>query len=479
MTDFSALLKPDRGELARPIHVVDKDTFTLWAKKQSSARQAMLQAIRFDAKSVFQFAILPGRKDGEFEVITCVDRADAMAPWCLAKLGESLPAGTYRIDSGAQSVRGTDENRHGQLGLAALGWMLAQHRFTRYKSGASETVGPRVMLTADAASIDGMVRLAEATALVRDMVDTPASDMGPSQLEAAVRDLGQSANAKVEVTSGEALAKGFPMIAAVGGGASRDRAPRLLELVWGKPDDPRVAIVGKGVCFDSGGLDIKPSSGMRLMKKDMGGAAHAIALARLVIGARLPVRLHLLIPAVENSISATAFRPGDIIASRKGLSIEVDNTDAEGRLVLGDALTRAGEEKPELIIDFATLTGAARIALGPDLPAMFTNDEPLAAELAEAAASAHDPLWRMPLWDDYDDMLKSDLADLANSADSPFAGSVTAALFLRRFVDPETPWAHFDTFAWAPSARPGRPKGGAALGLRAAFACLETRYLPR
>ena len=466
MTDFSTLLQPDRGEPARLIHVVDKDSFTVWAKKQSPSRQSMLAAIRFDAKSVFQFAILAGKKDGEFDVVTCVDQADALAPWCLAKLGESLPAGKYRIDEG-------------EPGLAALGWMLSQHRFIRYKSGPAEDRGARVLLTADAASIDPLVRLAEATALVRDMVDTPASDMGPTDLEAAVRDLGKSANAKVEVTHGDALTTGYPMIAAVGGGAARDRSPRLIELVWGKDDAPRIAIVGKGVCFDSGGLDIKPASGMRLMKKDMGGAAHAIALAKLIIGARLPIRLHLLIPAVENSISATAFRPGDIIASRRGLSVEVDNTDAEGQLVLGDALTKAGEEKPELMIDFATLTGAARIALGPDLPAMFANDEGLAADLAASAVTAHDPLWRMPLWDDYDDMLKSDLADLANSSDSPFAGSITAALFLRRFVDAGTPWAHFDTFAWAPSARPGRPKGGAAMGLRAAFAMLETRYRPR
>ncbi|MEO5578802.1 MAG: leucyl aminopeptidase family protein [Sphingomicrobium sp.] len=479
MTDFSTLLQPDRGEPARLIHVVDKDSFSVWAKKQSTARQSMLETIRFDATSVFQFAILQGKKDGDFDVVTCVDKADALAPWCLAKLGESLPAGKYRIDGDAQSVRGTDEHRHGEPGLAALGWMLSQHRFTRYKSGPVEKSGPRVLLTGDAVAIDGLVRTAEATATVRDMVDTPASDMGPADLEAAVRDLAKAGHAKVEVTHGDALAASYPMIAAVGGGAARDRAPRLLELVWGKEDAPRIAIVGKGVCFDSGGLDIKPSSGMRLMKKDMGGAAHAIALAKLIIGARLPVRLHLLIPAVENSISATAFRPGDIIASRKGLSVEVDNTDAEGRLVLGDALTRAAEDKPELIIDFATLTGAARVALGPDLPAMYANEEQLAADLASAAVDVHDPLWRMPLWDDYDDMLKSDLADLANSSDSPFAGSITAALFLRRFVNSGTPWAHFDTFAWCPSARPGRPKGGAAMGLRAAFALLETRYPTR
>ena len=466
MTDFSTLLSPDRGEPARLIHVVDKDSFTLWAKKQSPSRQSMLAAIRFDAKSVFQFAILQGKKDGEFDVVTCVDKADAMAPWCLAKLGESLPAGKYRIDEG-------------EPGLAALGWMLSQHRFTRYKSGPAEDRGARILLTGEAASVDPLVRLAEATALVRDMVDTPASDMGPADLESAVRDLATASGAKVEVTHGDALAKGYPMIAAVGGGASKERAPRLIELFWGKEDAPRVALIGKGVCFDSGGLDIKPSSGMRLMKKDMGGAAHAIALAKLVIGARLPVRLHLLVPAVENSISATAFRPGDIIASRKGLSVEVDNTDAEGRLVLGDALTKAGEESPELMIDFATLTGAARVALGPDLPAMFANDEALAADLTASAKTAHDPLWRMPLWDDYDDMLKSDLADLANSADSPFAGSITAALFLRRFVDGGTPWAHFDTFAWSPSTKPGRPKGGAAMGLRAAFALLQQRYPTR
>jgi leucyl aminopeptidase len=266
------------------------------------------------------------------------------------------------------------------------------------------------------------------------------------------------------------------MIAAVGRGAARDPAPRLIERHWGLAGDPRLALIGKGVCFDSGGLDIKPASGMRLMKKDMGGAAHALAIAQLIVAQRLPVQLHLLIPAVENSVSANAFRPGDIIASRRGLRVEIDNTDAEGRLVLGDALTRAGEEKPELIIDFATLTGAARVALGPDLPAMFANDEALAADLVAAAAAASDPVWRMPLWDGYDEMLKSGLADLANAADSPLGGAVTAALFLRRFVPRDVPWAHFDTFAWRPTARPGQPKGGEALGLRAAVAALEKRY---
>jgi leucyl aminopeptidase len=300
--------------------------------------------------------------------------------------------------------------------------------------------------------------------------------MGPAELEAAAREVAKSFGAKMEVTSGDALSQGYPMIAAVGQGATRERSPRLIELRWGKENLSRVAIVGKGVCFDSGGLDIKPASGMRLMKKDMGGAAHALALAKLIMSERLPVRLHMLIPAVENSVSSASYRPGDVLHSRKGLKVEIDNTDAEGRLVLGDALAKAGEDEPELIIDFATLTGAARVALGPDLPAMFANDDALAASLEDAARTVTDPIWRMPLWDGYDEMLKSDLADLSNAADSPMAGAVTAALFLRRFIPQGTPWAHFDTFAWRPSAKPGRPKGGDAMGLRAALAMLQQRY---
>ncbi|HJS41568.1 MAG TPA: leucyl aminopeptidase family protein, partial [Sphingomicrobium sp.] len=290
------------------------------------------------------------------------------------------------------------------------------------------------------------------------------------------RDVAKAFGGQVEVTAGDALAKGYPMIAAVGAAAVPERAPRLIELRWGSPKDPKLAIIGKGVCFDSGGLDIKPASGMRLMKKDMGGAAHALALARLICGAKLPVRLHLLVPAVENAVSGSAYRPGDILASRNGLTVEVDNTDAEGRLVLADAITRAAEEKPELMLDFATLTGAARVALGPDLPAMFSNDEDLAKDIESAAKQVTDPVWRMPLWDGYDEMLKSEIADLSNAADSPLAGAVTAALFLRRFVPEGMAWAHLDTFAWQPAAKPGRPKGGEAMGLRAAFALLEARY---
>ena len=461
MTDFTALLLPDRGEPAWPIHLVDKASFADWLKARPAADRALLDAARFDGKTGYAFALLPQGGDA-FEVVTTVANVASLSPWCLAKLGEALPEGRYRLAEGAP-------------GPAALGWLLAQHRFTRYKS-APDPQPARTLLTPDPASIARTVALAEATALVRDLVDTPAADMGPAELEQAARDLALAHGATLTVTHGDALDQGFPMIAAVGRGAERARAPRLIELAWGRPDAPRVALVGKGVCFDSGGLDLKPASGMRLMKKDMGGAAHALALAGLVMAERLPVRLHLLIAAVENSVSATAFRPGDILASRQGLTVEIDNTDAEGRLVLGDALTRAGEEDPELILDFATLTGAARVALGPDLPATFVNDEALAADLLAAAHQQSDPLWRMPLWDGYDEMLKSDLADLANASDSPFAGAVTAALFLRRFVPQGTPWAHLDTFAWRPAAKPGRTKGGEALGLRATFALLEARY---
>ena len=475
MTDFKPLLQADRGGPAHVIHLVDKASFDDWLKAQSAARRALLAAQRFDGQTGYQFAILPGDSADRFDVVSTVRNAQSLSPWCLARLGEALPEGTYRLDGSAQSVRGTDEHGHGDPGIAALGWLVGQHRFTRYKQ-PKDARGPRVLLTKEPAAIDETVRLAEATALVRDLVDTGPADMGPADLEATARDIAKEFGANIDVTSGDQLAKGFPMVAAVGGAATAERAPRLIELHWGNPKHPRLAVIGKGVCFDSGGLDLKPASGMRLMKKDMGGAAHALALARLVMGAKLPVRLHMLVPAVENAVSGNAYRPGDILVSRNGLTVEIDNTDAEGRLVLADAITKAAEDEPGLILDFATLTGAARVALGPDLPAMFSNDEDLAADYLAAAEAVTDPLWRMPLWDAYDEMLKSEVADLANASETPLAGAVTAALFLRRFVPVGTPWAHLDTFAWQPAAKPGRPKGGEALGLRAAFALLKGRY---
>jgi leucyl aminopeptidase len=312
--------------------------------------------------------------------------------------------------------------------------------------------------------------------LVRDLVNTPAEDMGPAALEAECEKLAQTYSAKLKVTKGDALENGYPMVHAVGRAAERKHAPRLLHLEWGSDKDPALAIVGKGVCFDSGGLDIKPAAGMRLMKKDMGGAAHAIALAGLVMGAGLKVKLHLYVPAVENAIAGNAFRPGDILSSRKGLTVEIGNTDAEGRLILGDALTRASEDNPDLIIDFATLTGAARVALGPDLPALMARHDETADALIAAGKACGDEPWRLPLPDAYREYLNSDVADLGNISGNPYAGASVAGLFLDRFVAEGIDWAHFDTFAWRPSPKPGRPKGGAALGLRAAWHMLQARF---
>ena len=462
MTDFAPLLVADRGQKARTIHLVDKDSFPGWVKGRPAEDRALVEAHRFDGKSGYSWVILP-RGDG-FEVVSAVANVDELSPWCLAKLPDVLPEGSYRLADGAP-------------GKASLGWLLAQHRLDAYRSEKEEPErGPRILVTSQAASIDATVRLAEATALVRDLVNTPALQLGPAELEQAVRDRLGGCNAEIRVTSGDELSEGYPLIAAVGGAAAPDRSPRLIEAIWGKPGDPRLAIVGKGVCFDTGGLDIKSGSGMRLMKKDMGGAAHALALAWLVASERLPVRLHLLIPAVENAVSGGAVRPGDIVRSRKGLNVEIDNTDAEGRLLLADALARAAEDEPGLIVDFATLTGAARVALGPDLPALFVSDDELAGDIEDSARKAEDPVWRMPLWDAYDEMLKSEIADLANHSGSQMAGAVVAAMFMKRFVPDEIPWAHLDTFAWRETAKPGRSKGGEALGLRAVFAALQKRY---
>jgi leucyl aminopeptidase len=462
MTDFASLLIPDTGQKARSIHLVDKASFQGWLKSRPAEDRALLEAHRFDGKKPHAFALLP--RGGDFEVVSAVKSIDALSPWCLAALAETLPEGTYKLASG-------------EPGPAALGWMLGQHRFDEYRSKEDAERGPRVLLTGEAAQIEGQVRLADATALVRDLVNTPAGDLGPAEIEQAVRQAATELGAQVRVTAGQDLVAGYPLIAAVGGAATEARAPRLIELEWGKAGDPRLAIVGKGVCFDSGGLDLKSASGMRLMKKDMGGAAHALALARLIIAEKLPVRLHLLIPAVENAVSGSAYRPGDVIKSRAGTFVEIDNTDAEGRLILADALTRAAEDKPRLMIDFATLTGAARIALGPDLPAFFATDDDLAAAAEGASREADDPLWRMPLWEPYSDMLKSDIADVANAGGAPMAGCITAAMFLKRFVPDTIAWAHLDTYAWRDAAKPGRPKGGDALGLRAIFGFLKQRYL--
>ncbi|WP_174296370.1 leucyl aminopeptidase family protein [Sphingomonas bacterium] len=459
MTDLEATLRPDHGQPARTIVLVEPDGWDDWLTRQPQRIRAAIAAHRVAGKAGTT-AILPGEEAEDWSALAIATPDDML--WPLAKLAETLPADTYRL-AGREP------------GMAAFGWALAQHRFARYR-GRDDDRGPRVLLTGEPVRIAQVLRLVAATASVRDFVDTGAADLGPAELEGAAEALATAHGADIVVTRGDALRLSFPMVHIVGQAAASGREPRMIELFWGDLAHPRVAIVGKGVCFDSGGLDIKSSAGMRLMKKDMGGAAHALALAGLVMDAALPVRLHLLIPAVENAISGNAFRPGDVLPSRLGPTVENTNTDAEGRLVLADALARAAEEVPELILDFATLTGAARVALGPDLPAAFANDDRLAAELLAAGEEVGDPLWRLPLWRGYEDMLKSDVADLVNAPDSGFAGAVTAALFLQRFVPADIAWAHLDTFAWRPVARPGRPKGGEAYGLRASFRLLEARY---
>ena len=461
MTETAALLQPDKGQTATALQLVDRKTFDDWLNRQPERVRQAVRAQGFRGEG-FQLAIAPGDRD-QWSAVLGVANVEELSPWCLARGAEKLPEGTYRV-----AGRGP--------GPAVLGWLLGQYRFDRYRD-KKDPKGPRVLLTDEPARIEETVLIADSTCLVRDLVNTPAGDLGPEELEMAVLAVADQCGARTQVVRDHALAEGYPLVAAVGRAAATERAPRLVELEWGDQRHPRIALVGKGVCFDSGGLDIKSSSGMRLMKKDMGGAAHALALARLVMKANLPVRLHLVIPAVENAVSGSAFRPGDILKSRKGLTVEITNTDAEGRLILADALDRAAELEPELILDFATLTGAARVALGPDLPALFASDDSLAEALLEQGQQVSDPLWRMPLWPHYEEMLASDVADIANCSDLPMAGAVTAALFLRKFVPEGTPWAHFDTYAWRSSARPGRPKGGDALGLRAAWETLRQRYV--
>ena len=457
---YDDLIQPDNGQPAVPIHIIDKGGFAGWLAAQADAVRTAVKAQKFEG-SANDSAILPGDKPGEWAVVAGVADASALGVWNLAKAADVLPEGTYRLIEA-------------DAGDAMLGWMLGQYRYHEYLSEPKIT-GARVLLVKEPGRIQNAVLQAAATAMVRDLVNRPAADCGPNALEAEAKHIAKAHKAEITVTSGEGLESGYPLIHAVGKAAMRDHAPRLIEIEWGDPRHPRVAIVGKGITFDSGGLDIKPASGMRIMKKDMGGAAHALALAELIMAAHLPVRLHMLVAAAENSIAGNAFRPGDVLKSRKGITVEIDNTDAEGRLVLADALTKAIEDKAGLIIDFATLTGAARTALGPDLPAMFSNDDQVTEALTGAAKAANDPMWRMPLWAPYADMLDSDIADTANSGGA-FAGAVTAALFLQKFVPDDVPWVHLDTYAWRPTSKPGRPKGGEALGLRAVFRYLTETY---
>ena len=460
MTDYSKLIQPDSGQTATEIEIVSKEGFGDWFARQPGPVRAAATAQKLDGNAG-DFAILhiPGSDDWKAALI--VADAAKLDHWSLAKAAEALPEGSYRLS-------------RAETGDALLGWLLAHYRFDDYRS-EPKSKGARVLLTSEPGRIENAVRQAEATDLVRTLVNRPAGDLGPEQLEAEAQRLAKAHKGRLHVTKGHDLETGYPLIHAVGKAASRDYAPRLIELEWGDERHPRIAIVGKGVVFDSGGLDMKSAVGMRLMKKDMGGAAHALALAELIMKAHLPVRLHLLVAAVENCVAGGALRPGDIVKSRSGLHVEIDNTDAEGRLILADALAKAVEDKAGLIVNFATLTGAARVALGPDLPALFANDDELAEALLDAGKAVADPLWRMPLWKPYADMLDSDIADTANAGGS-FAGAITAALFMQKFVPDAVRWAHLDTFAWRPTAKAGRPKGGEALGMRAVYRYLSQAY---
>ena len=418
---------------------------------------ALARASGFEPRAGKHLCFL--QEGGAPGVLFCMDGDAGADPFQFGAL-VGLPEGVYRLVE-------TPENAF----LAALGFLLGGYRFTRYKKAA--TPGPR-LVAPHGIDRDEVEAIAAAVALARDLVNTPANDLGPDELEFFGREVAKKFGADIKVVSGEALARDFPLIHAVGKGSPR--APRLVELRWKPERAKKLTLVGKGVCFDSGGLDIKPESAMGLMKKDMGGAAAALAASAMIMAANLDLSLRLLLPVVENSVSGEAFRPGDVYRSRKGLTVEIGNTDAEGRLILADALAFADEEKPDLLVDFATLTGAARVALGPDLPPFYTEDEGLAEAIQRCGLACNDPVWRLPLWKAYEQKLDSKVADLNNAPAGGMAGSIMAALFLKRFVSQGMAWAHFDIYAWTPAARPGRPEGGEAQAARLIYNLAREKF---
>lgn len=458
------VLLPADTSPAIPVHVACLADWPEVRAKLPAAAAAFAEAAGFKPHPGAVF-LLPAPDGGLCGAVLGVDAPSGPGggdAFLAGALASALPPGRYRLT-------GAVPDPHGM----ALAFAIGSYSFDRYRSPAR---GERPQLVVgEGVNVAEVGRIADGVALARDLINTPTSDLGPEALEAAIRALGERQGATVAVTTGEDLLTGnFPMIHAVGRASAQE--PRLVDLTWGDPAHPKVTLVGKGVCFDTGGLDIKPPASMLLMKKDMGGAAAAIAAAQMVMAAGLPVRLRLLVPAVENSISANAFRPGDVLRSRKGPSVEIGNTDAEGRLVLADALALADEESPELLVDFATLTGAARVALGPDLPPFYTSDDGLAADCERIGMAVADPVWRMPLWPPYERMLASKIADMNNVATGGYAGSVIAAMFLKRFVAKAKAYLHFDIFGWNPTSRPGRPEGGECQAARLVYALLTERY---
>ncbi|MFN3200475.1 MAG: leucyl aminopeptidase family protein [Bradymonadia bacterium] len=461
---FRMLFSVDTESDALPIWPVTTVAFGDWMASMAPRHQAFLKTTGFTGRAG-QLALLPGA-DGAIEG-AAFGLGQLSDPFCAATLSAQLPSGCWALKAPIGELT---------MHQVALSWALGTYAFDRYtrKPDAESKQHPQLHMS-EAAIVDAVVAEAEAMAWVRDLVNTPAADMTPADLAAEVARLAERHGAAYDEIVGDALVdEGYPMVHAVGRAA--DVAPRISWLTWGEDAHPKVTLVGKGVCFDSGGLNLKPGASMRNMKKDMGGAAHVLGLASLIMGAKLPVRLRVIVPAVENAIGAGAFRPGDVLSSRKGLTVEIGNTDAEGRLILGDALAFADAESPDLLVDMATLTGAARVALGPELPPYYTRDADFSASLERHAEQAHDPVWRMPLWAPYEDMLDSPIADVCHIGNSPKGGSITAALFLGRFVEHARTWVHLDVYAWNDKGRPGRPAGGEAQGLRALFHAIAERY---
>ena len=437
-----------------PINAIEKDNYDQWLSEQPEFVRNWLLHSGYEGNG---HRLIPDQEGHLDQVVIVIENTHSV--WQLSELATALPKAPFYLNGSAE-----------QLSAAALGWVLGQYQFTDYK----DPVDRATLYINEEAIVNDVNALAKGVALTRDLVNTPAGDMMPQHLSAVMQKLANQYNAQFsEIIGDKLLDENFPTIHMVG--RASVHAPRLLELNWGDQSAPTLCLVGKGVCFDSGGLDLKPSSGMRLMKKDMGGAAHVLGLAAMIMAKALPIHLRVLVPAVENAVSSNAFRPGDIVTTRKGLTVEVDNTDAEGRLILCDALALADDDQPDLIIDFATLTGAARVALGLELPGFYSTDETFAADLVNAGESEEDCVWRLPLHQPYASYLKGSISDLVNCAPTGMGGSITAALYLQKFVG-NSPWVHFDVGAWNDRARPGRPKGGEAMGLRAVFKALEKRY---